>query len=150
MLCEITQDKVIQMITRTYSELIMLPTFEERFEYLNLCGKVGAETFGSKRYLNQILYKTDRWLSIRDKVIIRDNGCDLGVYGREILFRLTVHHMNPITIEDVLNESSKVFNLEYLITTADMTHKAIHYGNEDLLIHDPIIRTQNDTCLWRH
>ena len=138
------------MTIRSYSELITLQTFEERFEYLNLVGKVGGMTFGSKRYLNQILYKTDMWLSTRNQIIIRDNGCDLGVYGRDVLFRITVHHINPITIEDVLMQSPMVFDPENLITTADMTHKAIHYGNSDLLITAPIERSKNDTCPWKH
>ena len=134
---------------KTYSELITLPTFEERFEYLKLNGRVGENTFGSKRYLNQILYKTPRWLSSRDQVIIRDDGCDLGVPGREIMGRILVHHIDPITIEDVLNENPKVFDLENLITIARMTHEAVHYGDIDILIRDPIERTKNDTCPWR-
>lgn len=134
---------------RTYSELIKLPTFEERFYYLKLEGIVGEETFGSKRYLNQILYKTDKWLSTRDKAIVRDNGCDLGILDRKIEGIITVHHIDPITIEDVLNENPKVYDLENLITIAYMTHKAVHYGNEDLLIKDPIERTMYDTCPWK-
>lgn len=136
-------------IIRTYSELITLPTFEERFDYLKLDGRVGEATFGSKRYLNQILYKTARWLSRRDSIIIRDNGCDLGVPGREIRGRILVHHIDPITIEDVLNENPKVFDPENLITIADMTHNAVHYSNSDILIKDPIERRMNDTCPWR-
>lgn len=143
--------RVIQMrIIRTYSELIQIPTFIERFDYLNLHGIVGDETFGSKRYMNQILYKTDRWLRARDEVIIRDNGCDLGIPGREIMSRVTVHHMNPITIDDILRGDPRVFDPEYLITTHDITHKAIHYGDENLLMKEPTIRRANDTCPWRH
>lgn len=134
---------------RTYSELITLPTFEERFEYLRLGGKVGAETFGFDRYLNQIFYKSDKWLSVRDKVIIRDNGCDLGIEGREIYGRILVHHMNPITMDDILNHSSWILDPEYLITTVKNTHDAIHYSDESLLIKDPIERRKNDTCPWR-
>ena len=134
---------------RTYSELITLPTFEERFEYLRLGGKVGAETFGFDRYLNQIFYKSDKWLSVRDKVIIRDNGCDLGIEGREIYGRILVHHMNPITIDDIVNYSSWILDPEYLITTVKNTHDAIHYSDENLLIKDPIERRKNDTCPWR-
>lgn len=137
------------MIIRTYSELIQIPTFEERFEYLKLNGSVGENTFGSKRYLNQILYKTPKWLSLRDKIIIRDCGCDLGIEGRVINGRVLVHHMNPITIDDVINNDPKVFDPEFLITIGHITHEAVHYGNEDLLIKDPIERTPYDTCLWK-
>lgn len=140
----------MKMIIRTYSELITIPTFEERYNYLNLIGIVGDPTFGSKRYLNQILYKSPEWLDIRAQVIVRDNGCDLGIKGREIGSVIIVHHMNPITIEDVLNHDPKVFNPEFLISAEDMTHKAIHYGNADLLIKDVIERSKYDTCPWRH
>lgn len=135
---------------RTYSELITIPTYLERFYYLNLCGRVGETTFGDKRYLNQILYTTDRWKRSRNKIIIRDDGCDLGIEGREILSRITVHHIDPITIEDILSNNPKVFDPDNLITTAEMTHKAIHYGNEHLLIKEPTIRRENDTCPWKH
>lgn len=135
---------------RTYSELILLPTFEERFEYLRLGGKVGEETFGCDRYLNQILYTSPEWRSLRDKIIIRDNGCDLAIDGREIYGKIMVHHMNAITVEDILRRSEFVFNLDYLISTTMNTHNAIHYGNSELLYKDPIIRTKNDTCPWRH
>ena len=135
---------------KTYSELMMLPTFLERYEYLKLSGRVGETTFGGKRYLNQILYKTDRWLRFRNKIIIRDNGCDLGIVDREIMERLTVHHINPITVEDVLNNNPKVFDPENVITTADITHKAIHYGDSNLLMKEPIIRREYDTCPWKH
>ena len=141
--------KVNRKMIRTYSELITLPTFEERFEYLRLGGKVGAETFGFDRYLNQIFYKSDKWLSVRDKVIIRDNGCDLGIEGREIYGRILVHHMNPITMDDIVNHSSWILDPEYLITTVKNTHDAIHYSDESLLIKDPIERRKNDTCPWR-
>lgn len=134
---------------RTYSELITLPTFEERFEYLRLGGKVGAETFGFDRYLNQTFYKSDKWLSVRDEVIIRDNGCDLGIEGREIYGRILVHHMNPITMDDIVNHSSWILDPEYLITTVKNTHDAIHYSDESLLIKDPIERSKNDMCPWR-
>lgn len=126
-----------------------LSTFKERFYYLKLDGIVGEDTFGSKRYLNQILYKTKEWLMLRDKIIVRDNGCDLGVVGREIFGRIIVHHINPITIEDVLNRNPKVFDPNNLITCSDMTHKAIHYGDEQLLIGEPIERSKYDTCPWR-
>lgn len=135
---------------KTYSELILLPTFIERFYYLQLSSKVGDPTFGGRRYLNQILYSTDRWLALRNKIIIRDNGCDLGIDGREIIVRLTVHHIESITIEDVLSNNPKVWNPNNLITTSDMTHKAIHYGDENLLLKEPTIRQSNDTCPWKH
>ena len=138
------------MSTKSYRELIKIPTFEERFEYLKIGAGVGESTFGSKRYLNQILYKTDEWLSVRDKIIVRDKGCDLGIADREIIGgRILVHHINPIAIEDILNRDPKVFDPNNLITIAHMTHEAVHYGNEDLLIKDPIERRPNDTCLWR-
>lgn len=139
-------------IIRTYSELMKLSTFEERYEYLKLGDKVGEETFGSDRYLNQLLYGSDKWKRIRAFVITRDRGCDLGMSDREIPdgVKIFVHHMNPITVEDVLNESEFVFNPEYLITTIKITHDAIHYGDSELLYKDPVIRSKNDTCPWRH
>lgn len=136
-------------IIRTYSELIALPTFEERYQYLRLGGRVGEETFGFDRYLNQMFYKSDEWLSIRDQVIARDNGCDLGIPGREINRRILIHHMNPITVKDILDRSEFLLNPEYLICTVKNTHDAIHFGDENLLIKDPIERTKNDTCPWR-
>ena len=138
------------MKIRTYSELMSLPTFEERFEYLRLDGAVGESTFGFDRYLNQIFYqRSHEWKSIRDFVIVRDNGCDLGVDGYEIHNRVLVHHMNPITIKDLERESEFLLNPDYLITTTHNTHNAIHYGNTNLLIRNPIVRTKNDTCPWR-
>ena len=137
------------MIIKTYSELIKLKTFEERYEYLKLGGIVGKETFGFDRYLNQTFYKTDEWLSIRDHVIVRDNGCDLGIEGREIHSRILVHHMNPITKEDILSRSEHLLNPEYLICTIKSTHDAIHYGDESLLITIPVERRKNDTCPWK-
>lgn len=134
---------------RTYSELITIPTFEERFEYLKLDGVVGEETFGFDRYLNQAFYRSEEWRRIRDLVIIRDNGCDLGVPGREIYGRILIHHMNPITKEDVINGSDFLLNPEYLICTIKNTHDAIHYSDERILITAPIERTPNDTCPWR-
>lgn len=135
---------------RTYSELIKLPTFEERYAYLRLGGKVGEATFGFDRYLNQIFYKSDEWRSIRDEVIIRDNGCDLGIEGREIESYILIHHMNPITKQDILDRSEFLLNPEYLICTIKNTHDAIHYGDENLLIKDPVVRRKYDTCPWRH
>ena len=135
---------------RTYSELIKLPTFEERYAYLRLGGRVGETTFGFDRYLNQMFYKSDEWLAIRDKVIVRDNGCDLGIEGREIESSILIHHMNPISKKDILERSDFLLNPEYLICTIKNTHDAIHYGDENLLIKDPIERRKNDTCPWRH
>lgn len=138
------------MSIRTYTELLKLATFEERYRYLRLSGKVGADTFGFDRYLNQIFYRSQRWKAVRDLVIIRDNGCDLGVEGYEIHGRIIIHHMNPITIEDIERESDLLLNPEYLISTVHNTHNAIHYGDENLLIKAPIERSKNDTCPWKH
>ena len=135
---------------KTYSELMKLPTFEERYEYLKIGGRVGEETFGFDRYLNQMFYKTDEWKSVRNYVITRDGGCDLGILDREIRGeKVMVHHMNPITKEDILNRSEYLLNPEYLITTVKNTHDAIHYGDSELLIKDPIVRSKNDTCPWK-
>lgn len=140
-----------QKSIKTYSELVKLNSFEERYKYLKLEGKVGKDTFGFDRYLNQIFYKTDEWKSVRDYVISRDNGCDLGMPDREIKFgKILVHHMNPITKEDILNRSNMLLNPEYLITTTKNTHDAIHYGSDDLLYQDPVERYENDTCPWKH
>ena len=135
---------------KTYSELITLPTFEERFAYLQLNGVVGQDTFGFDRYINQIFYQSDRWRSIRDQIIIRDNGCDLGVEGYDIYGTILIHHINPITLEDIKRESEFLLNPEYLITTSHNTHNAIHYGDASLLLETPIKRSRNDTCPWRH
>lgn len=137
------------MIIRTYSELITLPTFEERFEYLQLNGRVGEDTFGHQRYLNQVFYKTREWRDLRHYVIVRDNGCDLGVEGFDIYGPVHVHHMNPITVEDIENRSEFLLDPEYLISTSDRTHKAISYGDKSLLPLPPIERFRNDTCPWR-
>ena len=138
------------MSSKCNSEWITLPTFEERFNYLKLNGTVGKDTFGYDRYLNQILYKSQKWLSTRDIVIIRDNGCDLACEGYEIRGRILIHHINPITVEDILNENPIIFDPENLITTIHNTHNAIHYGDESLIIKGPIERTKNDTIPWRH
>lgn len=137
------------MSIRTYSELISLPTFEERYRYLRLSGRVGEETFGFDRYINQIFYRSKEWKEIRDRVIVRDNGCDLGIPGREIYGKILIHHMNPITQENILNRSDLLLNPEYLICTVKNTHDAIHYGDESILYKDPIVRSKNDTCPWR-
>lgn len=134
---------------RTYSELITIPTFEERFEYLKVPGRVGFETFGSARFINQALYTSDRWKTVRRKVIVRDNGCDLGIDGEEIYDMIIVHHMNPLTIDDILEARPIVFDMNGLISCADNTHKAIHYSRKELLKHRIAERTQWDTCPWR-
>lgn len=137
------------MSIKTYSELITLPGFEERYRYLKLNGVVGEETFGFDRYLNQIFYTSSEWRAIRDHVIVRDNGCDLGVDGREIHGKILIHHMNPINTLDILKRSDFLLNPEYLICTYKNTHDAIHYGDESLLIKDLVERRKNDTCPWR-
>lgn len=140
-----------QMTIKTYSELIQFQTFEERFEYLRLYGKVGEDTFGFDRYLNQMFYASNEWRNLRKNIITRDLGCDLGIKSREIIDeKILIHHLNPITKEDILNHTKYLLDPEYLITTIDNTHKAIHYGNSDILYKGPIIRTKNDTCPWRH
>ena len=138
------------MSIRTYSELITLPTFEERYKYLQLSGFVGEETFGFDRYLNQNFYRSQEWKRIRDLVIIRDNGCDLGIEDREIFGKIIIHHMNPINIKDIRDVSDYLLNPEYLICTTHQTHNAIHYGDDNLLVKGPIERSPNDTCLWKH
>lgn len=138
------------MKIRTYSELITLSTFEERYRYLKLDGRVGADTFGFDRIFNQLFYQKSReWKTIRDKVIIRDNGCDLGMEGYEIYGKIIVHHMNPIDLNDIKDATDFLLNPEYLISTTLKTHNAIHYGDESLLITGPIVRSKNDTCPWR-
>ena len=135
---------------RSYTELITLPTFVERFRYLKLGGQVGVETFGYDRYLNQILYRTAEWKRFRNEIIVRDNGCDLGCEGYDIVGqKILVHHINPISVEDVLQRDPKVFDPENVICTILNTHNAIHYGDESLLVTEPIERKPNDTCLWR-
>lgn len=134
---------------RTYSELIKFGTFEDRFEYLKLNGNVGSETFGFDRYFNQVFYRSLEWQKLRNEIIIRDNGCDLGVLGHEIFGKIVIHHLNPITLYDIEENSDILMNPEYLICTCHQTHNAIHYGNKDLLVQDPIARSKNDTCPWR-
>ena len=135
---------------RTYSELIQLPTFEERFEYLRLDGSVGQATFGYDRYLNQILYNSPEWKRFRRDIIIRDNGCDLACEGYEIRGRIIIHHINTISIEDIVNRNPMVFDQENVITTTHNTHNAIHYEDKESLVTVPIERSANDTCLWKH
>ena len=134
---------------RTYSELIKLPTFKERFRYLKLNGRVGEDTFGFDRYLNQQFYKSKEWLKVRDEVILRDGACDLGIEDRPINSRIIIHHMNPITKYDILNQTEFLLNPEYMICTIKRTHDAIHYGDESILFDGPVVRSKNDTCPWR-
>lgn len=134
---------------RTYSELIQIPTFEERFEYLKLMGQVGNETFGFDRYLNQQFYRSKEWKDLRNHIFVRDNGCDLGVEGRDIYGRFLIHHMNPISIKDITDSTEYLLNPEFLITVTSNTHNAIHYGDRSLLTTEPIVRSKNDTCPWR-
>lgn len=136
---------------KSYNELITIPTFEERFRYLKVYGVIGNQTFGYDRYLNQKLYNTSsEWKRVRDKVILRDNGCDLGCEGFEIYGKIIIHHINPITVEDIVTCNPCVFDLNNLISTSHNTHNAIHYGDEKSLIVAPIERKQYDTCPWRH
>ena len=139
----------MKMKIKTYSELITLPTFEERFQYLKLDGVVGKETFGFKRRLNQEFYHSDEWLSFRDNIIIRDCGCDLGVSGFEIHGSVLIHHLNPITYDDILYRRSCIFDPENAICTKLSTHNAIHYGDKSLLVLAPVERSRNDTSPWR-
>ena len=135
---------------KTYSEVITIPTFKERYFYLKLDGVVGRETFGHDRYLNQLLYNSMEWRDFRDEILIRDKCCDLACPGFEIPVRPIIHHIDPITVEDVLKRHPKVFDPENVITVSHNTHEAIHYGSENLLIIAPIERRPNDTCPWKH
>lgn len=134
---------------RTYRECIQLSTFQERYRYLQIGGQVGKETFGFDRYLNQMLYRTPEWKRFRRDMIVRDNGCDLGCDGYEIYENVLLHHINPITVEDVVNRNPCIFDPNNVICTSLNTHNAIHYGDETLLITEPIIRTKYDTCPWK-
>lgn len=148
-LLKVIVDMVILMTIKTYSELVTIPTFEDRYQYLRIRSEVGKDTFGFDRYLNQTFYKSDEWKAIRDYVIVRDHGCDLGVEGREIWGRIIIHHMNPITKKDILTRSKFLLDPEFLICTIKNTHDAIHYGDETLLVTVPKERQKNDTCPWR-
>lgn len=136
-------------MTKKYSELIRLATFMDRYQYLRLDGRVGIETFGYDRYLNQILYHTPEWRRFRRDIIIRDKACDLGCDGYELYDKILIHHINPITVDDVLNRDPKIFDPNNVISTSLNTHNAIHYGDERLLVSEPIVRTKNDTCPWK-
>ena len=136
---------------KCYSELVRLPTFQERYEYLRLNGAVGRETFGFDRYMNQAFYRSPEWRRVRNHVITRDNGCDLGIPGREIPrgVRIIIHHMNPISPEDIEERNDDILNPEYLIMTIHDTHHAIHYGDEHMLLKEPVERFPGDTCPWK-
>ena len=136
-------------IIRTYTELITLPTFEERYEYLKLTGAVGRETFGVERYLNQKFYRSKEWKDIRNYVITRDLGCDLGLPGYPIYDKVIIHHMNPISVSDLAGLYEEVLDPNFLITTCHQTHNAIHYGDADQVKYDPIERKPGDTCPWK-
>ena len=140
---------MVKMMSKTYSELIAIPKYEDRFRYLQLQGAVGKDTFGYDRYLNQVLYNSQEWKRFRNEIIVRDNGCDLAFEGYDIHGRILVHHINPITVNDVTNRSPLVFDPENVICVTHNTHNAIHYGDESLLITAPIERTRNDTCPWK-
>lgn len=137
------------MSIKSYSELITIPTFQERFQYLMLKGRVGDLTFNGHRYLNQKLYQCQEWKSIRRRVIIRDGACDLACEGYEIFGSILVHHLNPITVADVVDRKPCVFDLENLVCVSMDTHNAIHYGDGEFIQKEPVFRTKNDTCLWR-
>ena len=136
-------------MNRSYLELIELETFEERFDYLRLDGVVGAETLGSSRQLNQALYRSYEWKKIRDMIILRDNGCDLGIEGRDIFQQPYIHHLNPITKKQILDRDPILFDPNNLITVSYQTHQAIHYGDKSILLLDPIERFANDVAPWR-
>lgn len=144
--------RVIQMNTmniKTYSELIQIPTFIQRYRYLKIGSQVGNETFGYDRYLNQTLYRSPEWKHFRRDIILRDNGCDLACEGYEIIGKVLIHHIDPITVRDIELRDPKIFDPENVISVTLNTHNAIHYGDESLLIAEPLIRTPNDTCPWK-
>lgn len=136
-------------MTKSYLEMSEFQTFEERLEYLMLDGKVGEDTFGFDRYLNQALYRSKEWRSLREKIIIRDNGCDLGVEGYEINDRILIHHINPITQQDILERDACIFDPNNLVSVSKRTHDAIHYSSSLIVTNKPKIRTVNDTCPWK-
>ena len=137
------------MNEKSYSQMIALPTFAERLDYLTISGKVGASTFGDDRYLNQMLYHNPEWKRIRKYVISRDGGCDLAHSDFPLFDRVYIHHINPITAEDILNRSHKVFDMENLVCVSFDTHQKIHYGLNSEKLKTPTIRTKNDTIPWR-
>lgn len=135
---------------RSYSELSRLRTFDERFRYLLLAGSVGVETFGFDRYVNQRFYRSEEWKHVRNIVIARDNGCDLGIEGRDINGRVYVHHMNPMSLEQINDHMDLILDPEYLVCVTFATHNAIHYGDESYITLAPVERQPNDTCPWKH
>ena len=137
------------MKLKSYRNLILLPTFEERYEYLKLSGVVGESTFGFDRYLNQEFYTSKEWRQFRYKMIARDEGCDMGHLDFPIGGRVILHHINPLLVEDFENSSDALFDPDNVICVSEATHNAIHFGDETLLPAEPIIRTANDTCPWR-
>lgn len=149
LLCEVTMELTKNMKIKTYSELIMIPTFEERFEYLKIGGRIGEQTFGSDRYYNQRFYRSAEWKRVRNEVILRDNGCDLGCPDRPIPGKIIIHHLNPIIIDDIDLGSEYLLNPDYLICVSHNTHNALHYGDKSLLPKDPVERRPYDTCPWK-
>lgn len=137
------------MMSRTYSELVALPTFKDRYDYLKLDGTIGDQTFGSKRYLNQKFYHSAEWKKFKQAMIIRDNGCDLGVPDYQINGRIYLHHLNPLTIEEILEHPEVAMDPNNVICTTFETHNAIHYGELDITNYEPVTRTKNDTCPWK-
>lgn len=138
----------MQQFRRSYKELSRLPTFEERYRYLRLQGRVGKDTFGFDRYLNQALYSSAEWKRFRREILIRDDGCDLGIPDRLIQGKVLIHHINPLTVEDLEKRSYAIFDPENVVCVSHMTHQAIHYGDEALLPKDPIQRRPGDHCPW--
>lgn len=136
-------------IIKSYSEVIALPTFYERFQYLKLKGQVGEQTFGRDRHINQTLYMSPEWKRFRRDIILRDLGCDLACEGFDVIGKIVIHHINPLTFEDVVNRAASIFDPENVISTSFQTHNAIHYGSENVLGADPIERKPNDTCPWK-
>jgi hypothetical protein len=136
-------------MSKSYSELILFDNFQDRFDYLRIRGYVGEETFGHDRYLNQMLYRSKEWRDFRRRVIIRDNGCDLGIPGHEIFDQVLIHHINPLSLDDVFNRSPLIFDMDNVICVSHDTHNAIHYGNEQYLSTVPTERRPGDTCPWK-
>lgn len=149
MQCVVIPGMEMTMTIRSYNDLIKFDNFVDRYNYLRLGGRVGSETFGYERYLNQFFYKSPEWKAVRDYVIVRDNACDLGIKGRELESKIYIHHMNPISVKDLEYRTDLLLNPDYLITVSFQTHQAIHYGDENLLMKDPVVRTKYDTCPWR-
>lgn len=138
-------------MTKSYLELITIPTFEERLKYLQTNSRIGDDTFGHGRFVNQALYSSKEWKQLRNHIIVRDNGCDLGLEGYEIAGRrILIHHINPITLDDIVNRNECVFNPDNLICVSHMTHNAIHYSSDTEVYQKPVVRSANDTCPWKN